>query len=167
MIDIARPLAAAASLAFKPDGTSPFCTGDATCAHTFDPAKPVQTRDGRKARILATDLAGRYPIAAAIAARRGTYALPTELVERYHADGKMGACGPTSADLVNVPVETVEYRNVYPGGMAGSADDYVSVPYDTAGSAKAARSRLAPEVFTIEITRTDGRVSSVELCPDA
>jgi len=31
---------------------------------SFDPTKPVQTRDGRKARILYTDIKSGYPIVA-------------------------------------------------------------------------------------------------------
>lgn len=62
----------------------------------FDPTKPVKTRDGRKARILATDLKDdTYPIAAAV-----TQADGTEFVLSYMGDGKTS--DPTS-DLVNLP----------------------------------------------------------------
>lgn len=62
----------------------------------FDPTKPVKTRDGRAARILATNLKDdMYPIAAAV-----TQADGTEAVLSYMGDGKTS--DPTS-DLVNLP----------------------------------------------------------------
>lgn len=56
--------------------------------------KPVQTRDGRAARILCTDLPGPNPIVAAIG----------DSVRIYRADGKYPNY-PCDYDLVNVPEE--------------------------------------------------------------
>jgi len=63
----------------------------------FDPKKPVQTRDGRKARILATDLLGVHPIAVAI--RESNY----EIIEERYADGTTKRYPGDDDDLVNVP----------------------------------------------------------------
>lgn len=49
----------------------------------FDPTKPVQTRDGRKARILCTDVAGQFPIVAVI-----TTDADKETVETFRSNGR-------------------------------------------------------------------------------
>jgi hypothetical protein len=68
---------------------------------TFDPSKPVQTRDGRPARILATDMKSDrgYCIAAAIGGSN-------EFVETFTSDGRVIASPPfrdRGVDLVNIP----------------------------------------------------------------
>lgn len=67
---------------------------------TFDPTKPVQTRDGRPARILCTDARNNY--------RKPIFALVThgdsEQFWQYHSDGKINAGSITDVlDLVNIP----------------------------------------------------------------
>lgn len=67
---------------------------------TLDLTKPVQTRDGRAARILATDILGTCPVAAAITTFEGD-----ELIYAYTADGRF-VSGPDparSGDLINIP----------------------------------------------------------------
>jgi hypothetical protein len=62
---------------------------------TFDPNKPVQTRDGRKARIIATDAAGDYPIVVLVTEDG------IEQAAQHRADGTWHASG--RHDLINVP----------------------------------------------------------------
>lgn len=83
----------------------------------FDPTKPVQTRDGRKARILATDIKHeKYPISAAVTMGNGN-----EVVCAFSPDGcfhyeRMHR----NEDLVNIPekVKVSGFLNVYPNGVA-------------------------------------------------
>ena len=71
---------------------------------TFDPSRPVQTRDGRKATILATDLMGPYPIAARWRSEFSSRS-NEDFVGRFHATGclhvpELGEC---VGDLINIP----------------------------------------------------------------
>lgn len=79
---------------------------------TFDPTKPVQTRDGRPARILCTDRkCTEFPIVAVYSDSDGT-----ECVACYKASGGWSGSGhPHSRDLVNVPEKRVleAWMNVY------------------------------------------------------
>lgn len=90
---------------------------------TFDPTKPVQTRDGRKARILGTIKNDDYPIVAAVSDG------PYEECEEYSSEGfYYRKEEPSKFDLVNVPDERELWVNVYDrGGIAvsshGSKDD--------------------------------------------
>lgn len=67
---------------------------------TFDPTKPVRTRDGRPARILCTDLGCvRHPIVAAYTNPSGA-----EIVNTYTAEGFcFHGARRSDADLVNIP----------------------------------------------------------------
>ncbi len=63
----------------------------------FDPTKPCRTRDGRPARILATDLKGRYPLVA-------TWGDETT-VATFCRDGRHYEDSSKSVlDLINIPV---------------------------------------------------------------
>jgi hypothetical protein len=64
----------------------------------FDPKKPVQTRDGRSARIIATDVKGECPIIALVALSNGA-----EAPYSYYADGSVRQLALHPRDLVNVP----------------------------------------------------------------
>jgi len=78
---------------------------------TFDPSKPVQTRDGRPARILCTDLnSAEYPIAAVITEDDGG-----ERVDGYMRNGKymVDGCTNDPDDLINIPKKRAVYVNVY------------------------------------------------------
>lgn len=76
---------------------------------TIDLTKPVQTRDGRKARILCTDMVNpHYPVAAVV-----TFADGIEVARMYTRDGYFGRFvdSLSANDLVNVPPEPqVEWR---------------------------------------------------------
>lgn len=80
----------------------------------FDPNKPVQTRDGCKARILCTDrnMPG-YPIIAL------HYAHGFEHVFSHKADGRLNSSREMKEDLVNVPERKTVYVNMYAGRTRG------------------------------------------------
>lgn len=76
----------------------------------FDPTKPVQTRDGRPARIIATDAEGTYPIVALIVGRTGTESPHTYMLNgAWHKRSHSGA-----QDLINIPEKREVWVNVYP-----------------------------------------------------
>jgi hypothetical protein len=67
----------------------------------FDPTKPVQTRDGRKARILCTDLKTDQPIVAAVTNRCGE-----EFAHRFSISGHFYPSQTVAdIDLINIPEE--------------------------------------------------------------
>jgi len=75
----------------------------------IDWSKPVQTRDGRKVRVLCTNLLGEHPIAAAISDyKEGEYVVtrPLSGQHREHA--------VSPGDLINVPEE--RWGICYPDG---------------------------------------------------
>lgn len=80
---------------------------------TFDPTKPVQTRDGRKARIICTDFKG-FGRGSIIANVICTYAnAEAESIYVYYDDGRTNRSSDSSLDLINVPetrrVHIIEY----------------------------------------------------------
>lgn len=83
----------------------------------FDPTKPVQTRDGKPARILCTDFKSNdhdLPIAAAVMLEYGNEAVCFYTVSGLFHDNAL----ISSLDLVNVSVlHTREFWiNLYPAG---------------------------------------------------
>lgn len=70
----------------------------------FDPTKPVQTRDGRKARIICTNIKGMFPIAAVVAVGD-----KSEGVEQWCANGRKAFSSTeynsNPTDLINIPVK--------------------------------------------------------------
>lgn len=86
----------------------------------FDPTKPVQTRDGKPARIIATNRrsqGGSYPIIALI-----THSTGSEEIALFTEQGLYNYGGlPSSTDLINVPEKRTYERwvNVYADGSAG------------------------------------------------
>lgn len=100
----------------------------------FDATKPVQTRDGRKARIIATDKRGVYPIVA-LAEDDGE-----EITCVYTHEGMFWRDGTQSRnDLVNVPKKRTVYINLYESFVA----DKEHRVYDISDSAAAADARAA------------------------
>lgn len=77
----------------------------------LDLNKPVQTRDGRPARILATDAKGRYPIVALITMESGR-----EEAVRLTEYGSVFYEEDHHLDLVNVSEKRVMYINVFKSG---------------------------------------------------
>jgi len=84
----------------------------------FDPKKPVQTRDGHKARIVATDVKNEaYPVLGVIEHDGGE----TEGVYCYTKEGLLfDTCVYKNRidprDLVNIPTKKCGWINVYYGG---------------------------------------------------
>lgn len=77
---------------------SPYDLVNVEAPPAVDWAKPVQTRDGRKARVLCTDLRGLLPVAAAV--EQGGF----DVIHRVRLDGSAGWGGLQNAlDIVNVP----------------------------------------------------------------
>lgn len=77
----------------------------------FDPTKPVQTRNGRKARIICTDLKSlfnEYPIIAAVELGDGT-----ESPFEYTIEGSIYKGNSSSLDLINAPIEHEGWVNIY------------------------------------------------------
>lgn len=106
---------------------------------TFDPTKPVRTRDGTPARIIATDAKGEYPIIALVGDDE-------EDPFTFTAEGRYWTGNEESGqDLVNAP-ETVErFYNVYLDGQMWPHDDRAS-----ADGAIGASSRIALVRMTFE-----------------
>lgn len=78
----------------------------------FDPTKPVQTRDGRKARIICTDMKNSYsPIVVLIAETENSESLTARA-----ADGRCSNFTLAYGDLVNVPTKRKAWINIYPVG---------------------------------------------------
>lgn len=81
---------------------------------TFDPTKPVQTRNGWKARVHATDPNGTG--GTTIATTITDPATGVDYNHLYHSDGRYffrGACG---FDLINTPEKHVRWMNFYSDG---------------------------------------------------
>jgi hypothetical protein len=75
---------------------------------TFDPTKPVQTRDGRKARIICSDRKtnSAFSIVVLITHNDGT-----ERAATRRANGRLDPNIESNFDIINIPVETVRYVN--------------------------------------------------------
>ncbi len=80
---------------------------------TFDPSKPVQTRDGRKARVLCADLKGDYPIGAVVTNPDGK-----EWLSKWHVCGHLCEDPQNELDLINTPEEheVVVFLHKHPTG---------------------------------------------------
>jgi hypothetical protein len=76
----------------------------------FDHTKPFQTRDGRKARLLASNLKGDGPLVVAITNGND------EWVQRYPITGRVAICG---IDLINIPERTSVFRAMMSDGDVG------------------------------------------------
>lgn len=132
--------------------TKPTNTQSSTA---FDPTKPVQTRDGRKARILATDIAGDAPIAVAIEIRPGG----PEIIGQRDASGFYAGRKDHPATLVNVPEVTTKIDNVYRDSRGRLWSDYASVNRHDWGPDN-------PYVGFIEWTLEDGEPVSCRFVKD-
>lgn len=73
---------------------------------TFDPTKPVQTRDGRKARIICTDFNGDKLVVLVETNGR-------EYFGSRRSDGRLDGQIENGADLVNIPVKTSTWQHVW------------------------------------------------------
>lgn len=75
---------------------------------TFDPTKPVETRAGRPARIVATDRKGTGKTIVAL-----TYTNGIEYIKLFYPDGRYTLGRDVVEDLVNAPETVVGYVNLY------------------------------------------------------
>lgn len=86
----------------------------------FDPTKPVQMRDGRKARIICTDFKGTNPIVVLIPGFPNT---DREYTGYRKADGSYPyGVGESPHDLVNVVERTSKFSNVYKNMTSATVD---------------------------------------------
>lgn len=77
---------------------------------TLDITKPVQTRDGKPARIVCTDMKGTFPVVALVTQKSGN-----EVVNSYDSNGVYHTfSGKSDNDLVNIPERVERWLNVYP-----------------------------------------------------
>lgn len=94
----------------------------------FDPNKPVQTRNGRRVRIVGTDVVGKYPIFALITSEDGTYEYP----RLFCKDGRSILNRESDHDLINVPEKRSIFVNVYPDTLTAYSSrkdaDYSAFP---------------------------------------
>jgi hypothetical protein len=81
----------------------------------FDPTKPVQTREGQPARIVASDMKNDvYPIVAIVTMLDGE-----ECVSTHTSEGKFEAtCGISMGDLVNIPERRKVWLDIWADGFA-------------------------------------------------
>lgn len=117
---------------------------------TFDPKKPVTTRDGRKARIIATDRKSwdnDFPMIALVEDD------DTENMQTYTSDGKYLMGEPSDEDLINVPESIVRYVNVYRGD--NSEKFYSGGEYNTRADADSWANK--GRVSCIRVEFTEGR----------
>lgn len=77
----------------------------------IDLTKPVQTRDGRKVRVLCTDRKGSSNSIVGLIVLEGG----KEYVQTWEANGNFVTSGDAPADLINVPDKRVVWVNMYPG----------------------------------------------------
>lgn len=120
---------------------------------TLDLTKPVQTRDGRKARIIATDRKSANPVVALVelVTERGE----CEMTCSYTLDGSYYTSGTvTKSDLVNVPEEKVWFYNVYEHRSP-------MYPYRTAADAKEAM--VGYGGASLAVVFEDGKFKRVEV----
>lgn len=92
---------------------------------TLDITKPVQTRDGKPARIVSTKLGKTYPLGAII-----TYSNGDEVFNTYEIGGMQHANGVHSVnDLINVPEKFIRWVNFNKSGTVTSYVNRQSADY--------------------------------------
>lgn len=129
---------------------------------TFDPTKPVQCRDGRKARIVCANKRGERPIVALVASAL----CDEERCWTFLASGKYNPQEESPSDLINVPEVTKKYQRVF----ASTSDHHPGLSIDSYDTKEGAKSRASvAENFNylgvLESTLTDGVVTSVAILP--
>jgi len=75
---------------------------------TFDPTKPVQTRDGWPAEIISRKRKGQHPIVALITCPERT----EQAIYSYTIEGRFYSYDLNGLDLVNVPEKYVRWVNL-------------------------------------------------------
>ena len=137
---------------------------------TFDPSKPVQTRDGRPARIISTDAVGitdssgrnsamNQPILAAIGV--GAEAK----FEKFEASGRYTRFGERDEDLVNPIEKIVAYHTFNFKGGCGLGEAGIELGTIANRSVEGARDLLRSSRWdgVMKITTVDGKLTAVEI----
>lgn len=115
---------------------------------TFDPTKPVQTRDGRPARIICTDAKHSDPtfkIWALIPNKNGN-----ETPYPFAADGSWGGHFNNQMDLVNVPERTSKFMTLWEDSRCARS------LYDDLGVAKRIQQAHNKSLPILELVYEDG-----------
>ncbi len=117
----------------------------------FDPTKPVQTRDGRAARIICTDRV--YPGATLDGGDSSIIALVTndarETVYHYGKDGKINARSFLDHDLINIPEETTVWIAVYNRDNLGSIGYVYETEESARNGSRTASAKISSNVIAI------------------
>lgn len=110
----------------------------------FNPSKPVQTRDGRKARIICSNRKGTLPIVALIEVDG------LESARFFYATGQSMQTSKLDEDLVNIPEEIEMHRwfNIYGGG---ENEFVLSMPFTTREGAVKHRGDKQWVAATVEV----------------
>lgn len=94
--------------------------------HTFDPTKPVQTRDGRPVRIICSDYVNSMGDKQIIYLIRHHGDCGGEYDCAYFADSNgRSHIGSPHQDLINVPVKHTGWMNIYPTNEYFDAANFV------------------------------------------
>lgn len=120
----------------------------------FDPTRPVQTRDSRRARIICTDMKGQGPIVALVTNENGG-----EIAYLFTAHGRFISGGyyhgPDGLDLINIParIHQEAWANVY---FHGAVLHSTRKEADEVTEAPAAMRRLACIPIIIDCEEGEG-----------
>jgi len=116
----------------------------------IDLTKPVQTRDGRKVRVLCTDMKSETPIVGVVTQPAGK-----EEACWWYADGRYSLTPGHSADLINVPDTRVVWVNMYPESSSAAGACHRS---QAKADKYAATSRIACVRVEYEVGQFDEEV---------
>jgi hypothetical protein len=119
---------------------------------TFDPTKPVQTRDGRKARIICSDRKTNSDFSIVVLI---THEDDTERAATRRANGSLDPNIESNFDIINIPVERVGYVNYY-------GDRETCYVYSTQSRADIAGSKTTRS-GQLKVTSVNGVVTKCEV----
>lgn len=132
----------------------------------FDPSKPVQTRDGRKARILCTDKVydtSWGPDGSSIVALTVDRSGMVELVNTYYEDGRLFRNRDGLSDLVNVPEKKFEYFRMWKDNLATYMSRYPALSEEIARVRKGFSNTAY--IGILEVLSIDKKVVSTRFIP--
>lgn len=124
-----------------------------------DLTKPVQTRDGRKARIVSTALSNEsYPVGAVITDAHGC-----DTFETFTSDGRYAATvnDPRPHDLVNIPVERVAFAALF--GTPGNGGVKLGMWRADLHRVITDKRAAGPHTGTLKLTYRDGEAFAAEI----
>lgn len=106
---------------------------------SIDWSREIQTRDGRPARVLATDLKGKYPVVVVLTNSKGE-----ECVDRLTADGRAFGFEPEPC-VINIPEppeKVVRWARLYRDEGVGTWTSITKSPDSTCNPYCIARRRV-------------------------